>query len=211
GATIVFLNTRLTESELSFQIEKADVQYIVTTNKLRREKSLSFMNQYTYEEINILHPDEKLKIRKEINLGDPFTMMFTSGTTGFPKAVIHTYGNHWWSAIGSLLNLGFKQEDKWLLPLPMFHVGGFSILIRSVIYGMHVYMLKKYKGQALYQIIRDEKITIVSLVTLMLQQYIEDLNEEDKPPSLRTILLGGGAIPSSLLTKVQEKNLPVFQ
>src|SRR5699024_6406392 len=145
-------------------------QYIVTTNKLGHEKSLSFENQYTYEEISAYHPYEKLEVRKEINLADPFTMMFTSGTTGFPKAVIHTYGNHWSSRFGFLLNIGVRQEYRWLLPVPIFLVGGFSILIRSVIYGRHVYMREKYERFTLCKIIRDEKNTIASLVTIMLQQ-----------------------------------------
>src|SRR5690625_789525 len=98
-------------------------------------------------------------------------MMYTSGTTGLPKAVVHTYGNHWWSAIGSLLNLGHEENDKWLLTLPMFHVGGLSILIRSVIYGMSVVVMEKYERHTLYTLIEEKKVTIVSLVTLMLQQY----------------------------------------
>src|SRR5699024_870910 len=145
---------------------------------------------------------EAAPIQTEINLDQAFTMMFTSGTTGFPKAVIHTYGNHWWSAIGSLLNLGYERADKWLLPLPMFHVGGFSILIRSVIYGMTVFLMEKYERNKLLQIINEKDITIASLVTLMLQQLTEDLQSTEKPAKLRTILLGGGAMPTSLLRLV---------
>ena len=46
-----------------------------------------------------------------------------------------TYGNHLWSAVGSALNLGLQPDDRWLACLPLFHVGGLSILLRSVIYG----------------------------------------------------------------------------
>src|SRR5699024_7962473 len=117
GATIVFLNTRLTSKELNYQLETADVHFLLTTADLREEKQLKHTKQYTFTEIAATKRKEAAPIQTEINLDQAFTMMFTSGTTGFPKAVIHTYGNHWWSAIGSLLNLGYERADKWLLPL----------------------------------------------------------------------------------------------
>ncbi len=65
----------------------------------------------------------------------PLTRVLSSGTSGTPKPVLLTAGNHLWSALGSALNLGVERDDRWLCCLPLNHVGGLTILIRSAIYG----------------------------------------------------------------------------
>ncbi|WP_218274846.1 AMP-binding protein, partial [Pseudomonas sp. GP01-A3] len=69
-------------------------------------------------------------IREYFHQDEIATMMYTSGTTGFPKAVCQSYGNHWSSAIASVLNLGLDHRDVWLVCLPMFHVGGLSTVYK---------------------------------------------------------------------------------
>src|SRR5690625_4986931 len=139
GAVCVLLNHRLTEHELIYQIKDADVQMILTCQKL--QSTAQAMNLpvpvVSFSEINEL-PETNQSLLHEMDLDAPFTMMYTSGTTGKPKAVIQTYGNHFWSATGSVLNLGLHSDDKWLSVLPMFHIGGLSIFFRSVIYGIPV-------------------------------------------------------------------------
>src|SRR5690625_2324784 len=209
-AVCVMLNTRLTAKELTDQIVRADVTCLLISENIQIEKGLDFDFQQNFSEVKKLK-EKKVALATEIDLTAPFTMMYTSGTTGLPKAVIHTYGNHWWSAIGSLLNLGHQQNDKWLLTLPIFHVGGLSILIRSVIYGMSVLLLEKFERKKMYDLMIERKVTIVSLVTLMLQQLLEDLGENNELKSLRCILLGGGAVPSVLLQKAKQKQIPLLQ
>ncbi len=210
GAVAVMLNTRLTNEELTYQLQAANTFLLVTTEDLRVKKELDFSNIMTFSEL-VKQPLLEIELVEEISLDDPFTMMFTSGTTGLPKAVLHTYGNHWWSATGSALNLGLHDNDKWLLPLPIFHIGGFSILQRSVIYGMTAFVMEKYDAEQFYDVIRNKNITIVSLVTLMLRQLVESLGKAELPSHVRCLLLGGGSVPEDLLSVVQNKSLPLFQ
>lgn len=207
---IVMLNTRLSNRELTYQINQSEVSLLITTDKLRNEKALEHPNQKTFSEIHSL-PEANVELVKHIDLTKPCTMMFTSGTTGLPKAVVHTYGNHWWSAVGSMLNLGLTEEDKWLLTLPMFHVGGFSILMKSIIYGMPVFLMEKYDAKYLHEVLNEKRITIASLVTLMLRQLMNELGDNEFPSHIRCILLGGGSVPEPLLKKVEEKQVPLFQ
>lgn len=209
-AFAIMLNTRLSKQELEYQLSQSKAVLVITTEDIRKEKDLEHTMQRTYNEINALSPSEVV-LATHIHLDEPFTMMFTSGTTGLPKAVVHTYGNHWWSAVGSLLNLGLDNEDKWLLTLPMFHVGGLSILLRSVIYGMSVYVMEHYDAKLLYKALVEKNITIASLVTVMLRQLLDEIGQNTFPAHVRCILLGGGSVPEPLLKRVKKKQVPLFQ
>nr|WP_034679124.1 o-succinylbenzoate--CoA ligase [Priestia megaterium] len=211
-AVVVLLNTRLTNEELTYQIKDADASFLIYADELKvKAVQIPCLNKAVFEEIDNYHEHADIVLTTEIQLNTPFSIMYTSGTTGSPKGVIHTYGNHWWSAIGSALNLGIHSDDKWLAALPIFHVSGLSILIRSVVYGMSVYLLEKFDKTSVQKAIMHEGVTIVSVVTVMLQQLLEELGTDRYPTSLRCVLLGGGPAPRPLLEQAKEMNVPVFQ
>lgn len=212
GAVCVLLNHRLTEHELIYQIKDADVQMILTCQKL--QSTSQAMNLpvpvVSFSEINEL-PETNQSLLHEMDLDAPFTMMYTSGTTGKPKAVIQTYGNHFWSATGSVLNMGLHSDDKWLSVLPMFHIGGLSIFFRSVIYGIPVLLHEEFDAGCVNEAVQRKNVTILSAVTVMLQEIIATLGEKKYPETFRTLLLGGGAVPEELIHQAFDKGIPVFQ
>jgi O-succinylbenzoic acid--CoA ligase len=144
--------------------------------------------------------------------------MFTSGTTGRPKGALLTHGNHWWSAIGSALNLGLQAHDRWLACLPLFHIGGLSILMRSVIYGIPVVFPEAagrqasgFDPEAVNRTIAAEGVTIISVVSTMLQRMLEAQGNRPYPPALRCVLLGGAPAPHALLEECARRGIPVVQ
>lgn len=210
GAVGVLLNVRLTAEEINYQLNDAEARVLLTADHLKPDTD-DIRAEYiqSFSEIDDL--DEKeTTLNTELNLADIFTIIYTSGTTGFPKGVIHTYGNHWWSAVGSALNLGIHSDDKWLMPLPLFHVSGLSTLIKSVMYGTPIYLLEKFDEQTVSHAIKNKGITIVSVVTVMVQRLIGFMGVE-KYRGLRCMLLGGGPAPKPLLEKAAAQNIPVFQ
>jgi len=211
GAVIVLLNTKLTNRELQYQIDDAEISTLLYLDVLAEKAThIQTNTMKSFTEVNSYGEIDQ-PLQEEINLANPFTIIYTSGTTGFPKGVIHTYGNHWWSAIGSALNLGLSHEDKWLAVLPFFHVGGLSILLKSAIYGMPVYVMEKFDRHLFQKAIMEKGVTIASVVTVMLQRLLNDLGKKRYPNTFRCMLLGGGPAPEPVLLQAKDASIPVFQ
>ncbi|RLQ97842.1 o-succinylbenzoate--CoA ligase [Falsibacillus albus] len=211
----VFLNLRLTPPELAWQLKDAGVNLLITETQFMSKKDeihsiLPNLHVKTLEEISSSNPDE-VSIRDEFSTQDVCSIMYTSGTTGNPKGVLQSYGNHWWSAIGSSLNLGIRDNDVWGCAVPLFHISGLSILMRGVIYGMTVMLYPQFEPNEMNTHLKQGRLTIISVVSAMLQRMLNDLNEERYHPSFRCMLLGGGPAPLPILQACMDQNIPVFQ
>jgi O-succinylbenzoic acid--CoA ligase len=121
-----------------------------------------------------------------------------------------TVGNFWWSAIGSARNLGSMENDRWIACLPLFHIGGLSILTRSVIYGTTAEVHDRFDPEQVNASI-DDGATMVSAVAVMLERMLETRGDRDFPPSLRTVLVGGGPVADELLERCERRGVPVVQ
>jgi O-succinylbenzoic acid--CoA ligase len=137
------------------------------------------------------------------------TVMHTSGTTSEPRPVPLSYGNWQANALGSAVALGLDAEERWLCPMPLTHVGGLSIPIRSAIYATTAVLHPRFETEpVLRELMNGERrITLVSLVPTMLARLL-DAGLRD-PPALRWALLGGGPIPPALLKRAEAARVPV--
>jgi O-succinylbenzoic acid--CoA ligase len=137
------------------------------------------------------------------------TVMHTSGTTAAPKQVVLTHGNWVANALGSAVALGFDPAERWLCPMPLTHVGGLSIPIRSAIYATTAVVHGRFETEAVLGELMDpaRRTTLVSLVPTMLARLL-DAGLAD-PPALRWVLLGGGPIPAALIERAEAAGVPV--
>lgn len=216
GALLAPLNVRLTARELGPMLVEIAPRVVIgeagTSEVLRAaltgsdETALLDVDRGDLDAL----PEAEVGLAREVDLAAPHTIVFTSGTTERPKGVVLTYGNHWWNAIGSQLNLGLLPEDAWLVCLPLFHVGGLSILFRSVLGGFPAVLHERFDPESANQAI-EKGVTLVSVVGTMLWRMLEAHGSRPYPVHLRAVLLGGGPAPLPLLERCAALGVPVLQ
>ncbi len=141
------------------------------------------------------------------DLSSTAVIIHTSGTTSAPKAVELTYGNFLWSALGSAAALDVATEERWLCTLPLSHVGGLSILIRSAIYATTAVVHERFETDRVLRALQDERVTLISLVATTLGRLLDAGLE--RPPALRCALTGGGPVPAALVARGHAAGVPV--
>lgn len=132
-------------------------------------------------------------------------VVHTSGTTAGPRAIELTYGNWLWSALGSAVALGVDPADRWLCTLPLSHVGGLSILVRSAIYATTVILHERFDAEAAAGELAT-RATLVSVVPTTLARLLDAGLRH--PPALRAALVGGAPIVPALLARAAAAGVP---
>jgi o-succinylbenzoate---CoA ligase len=134
-------------------------------------------------------------------------IVHTSGTTAAPRPVRLTYGNLLWSALGSGVALGVDPRERWLCALPLSHVGGLSILMRSAIYATTAIVHERFETDRVLKALREDDVTLVSVVATTLARLLDAGLE--RPAKLRCALTGGGPVPGALVARATSAGVPV--
>ncbi|MFM7201702.1 MAG: AMP-binding protein [Myxococcota bacterium] len=142
----------------------------------------------------------------------PAVMLFTSGTSGRPKGVVLTQTNLWAAAEASAQRLGWQRADRWLLALPLGHVGGLSVLLRCWLAGVPVVLAgegKSLSAEVLWETLERFQISHLSLVPTQLHRLLS-LERGKAPRSLRRVLVGGAATSERLMMQARACAWPVL-
>jgi O-succinylbenzoic acid--CoA ligase len=219
------LNTRLTPRELAFQLEESGARVLIHGSgplaDLAAGSAALVSTSGTLDRVE-LDPGEApaLAAAAAARIGAPaerpaidpsraLALVYTSGTTGSPKGALLSHRNLFWNAIGSALHLGATPEDRWLACMPMFHVGGLSILLRSVLYGSAAILHERFDPHAVNRTLDEDGITLVSWVPTMLERVLAARAGRRAPRSLRCVLLGGGPAPGGLIERARSLGFPI--
>jgi O-succinylbenzoic acid--CoA ligase len=190
GARLLPLSPRLTEAERAAIVEA--------------EKPIVDLD----DPGELTQTEADLPLLGEHDMDDVCALVLTSGSSGLPKPVGLTYGNFLWNAVGSGFNIGVDPADRWLCCLPLSHIAGLGIVMRSVIYGTTAVVHDGFDVDRVAMALAEDRITVVSLVTTMLTRLL-DVGADLSGP--RAILVGGGPVPREPLEEAIAKGATVVQ
>lgn len=170
------------------------------------------LRRFTIDDVICLEPVERFisgaSPESSLPLDRDALILFTSGSSGEPKAVLHSYAALLSNAQGAAERIPFTTGDRWLLTLPLYRISGISVLFRALL-GKAAVVLPGKNSTNLPQAVVQGKPTHISIVPTQFLRLFESLPSEGWRP-LQAILIGGAPIPDSLIQKAVAQKLPVF-
>ena len=205
---LLLLNVHLKPKEIKNQLAQLDVTTVLHSVE-RREQLPNSISTIVFESLEHILSDEEADDTFDWTFEDRdiAVIMNTSATTGQFKSVPLRWGQIRAHVQASQEVLGKTEQDNWLMVLPIFHVSGLSILLRSLYNGTAVTILPKYDEAQVLKLIESENINMMSLVPTILTQLEPSISHH----KLRVILLGGEFIPMALIDACEKKSLPIYK
>ena len=205
---LLLLNVHLKPKEIENQLAQLDVTTVLHSVE-RREQLPNSISTIVFESLERILSDEEADdtFNWTFEDRDIAVIMNTSATTGQFKSVPLRWGQIRAHVQASKEVLGKTEQDNWLMVLPLFHVSGLSILLRSLYNGTAVTILPKYDEAQVLKLIESENINMMSLVPTILTQLEPSITHH----KLRVILLGGEFIPMALIDTCEKKSLPIYK
>jgi o-succinylbenzoate---CoA ligase len=203
------LNYRFPEERLRKTLEKLCPRLIATGGK----EGLTGFSTVTIASI-LDHPHNSETLDPLPDFGTvegmhrPVTIIHSSGSSGEAKAALHSFANHWYNALGSNANIHFGKLDCWLLSLPLYHIGGYSLLFRSLISGGALAIGEQ--DESLVQSLQNFPLTHLSLVPTQLYRLLDNQKSTPLLRKLKAVLLGGSAAPKSLIEEALRQHTPLY-
>ena len=204
---VLLLNVHLTAREIENQLCQLHITTVLHSAKRRTQVPASVI-AIEFESVEaMLHDIAEDTFDWTFAEHDIAAIMNTSATTGQFKSVPLRWGQINAHVQASQEVLGRSEQDNWLMVLPLFHVSGLSILMRSLYNGTAMTIMESYDEEQVLQYIHDGRINMMSLVPTILKNLEPRITHHQ----LRVILLGGEFIPRPLVDACVAKQLPIYK
>lgn len=216
GIIIVPMNYRLSSVELEYILGDADPAIIFYEEKYagilpkKREGKEFDLSEIT----NRWNEDEKSSFKTlQLDENDTIFLLYTAGTTGFPKGAKYTHKMLFWNSINTAMSLIINTETNTVNVMPPFHTGGWNVLVNPILHhGGYTCLVKKFDAQAVNQLMYTEKVSIFMAVPTMLQMMVKESNFRKRNfEKLKYIIVGGEAMPIRLIEKYAEVGVAIRQ
>jgi O-succinylbenzoate-CoA ligase len=230
GGVVVPLNWRLVPDELEFILKDSGSQTLVFGQEFqdtvvelhsRRDIGTTSWIEVSSTAENTPFAENYQQIQQSSASSEPalaagdddnLYIMYTSGTTGLPKGVVHTHNTSLWAILTVNVTSDLRDKDRALVALPMFHVGSLTPLTLNVYRGITSVVMDEFDPLRAWQLIEEEKIQHGLLVPAMLNFMLQvgSLDRFDYS-TLRWVWSGASPLPINLITRYQELGIPVHQ
>jgi O-succinylbenzoate-CoA ligase len=224
GVVAVPLNTRLTAAELSFILSDSGASILIHGPQFNETvEAIKASEEYpckieTFIEAGEggLQPilDAASSNSPEVSAGgdDNLFIMYTSGTTGLPKGVVHTHNSVYTGGSAMNFSMDTRYRDRILIPLPMFHVSALIAVVGCIVRGSTLVSMPNFDPRRIWTLIEEEKVTICGAVTAILN-FMRQVPEFEtfNAPDFRYFMQGGSPLPKSLVEIFQAKGIEVTQ
>jgi len=192
----VLINPRLTNNEIEEQIITADCKVVLQNRIIKSIDTSIDVKVFSYPFDEELEQDD-IEPGEELNPEDTAVIIFTSGASGNSKGVELSFNNLLQSArIGDKI-IHHNKEDRWLASLPFYHIGGFSIISRSLLFGTSIIIPESLQIQDIAEVMKNFNPTLSSFVPTQLKRMLDAGIQPNN--ELRNTLLGGGFILQHLV------------
>lgn len=209
GGVATLLSTRLPAEALRDELDRAQCQKLIARVQGAGVKQLDGITLYQPDEVLVPTVSEgHYPGDLRIALDQPATIAFTSGSSTRPKAVLHSYGNHYYSARGANFNLRLHSRQRWLVSLPLYHVGGLGIVFRSLLAGATI-VIPEFR-EDLEAAIAHYEPTHLSLVSTQLYRLLRGRKTDNLFGSVKVVLVGGGPVPDAMIREALERKIPIY-
>ncbi len=224
GIILVPLNYRLTPNEIDFLIGDCEPALVISEAKFysklsegeafhkeRKHIDLSEFQQLgnVFMEDKVLHEFRNTVIGQD----DAALIIYTSGTTAFPKGSVYTHGMMFWNSINTQMRLDITSADRSLNVAPPFHTGNWNVLLSPFLHhGAYTLILKSFDADEVLQLLEKDNLTIFWGVPTMLKMMADSPMFEPADLSrIRYFIVGGEAMPVPLIGKWHAKGVPIRQ
>ena len=219
GATLVCINNLYGSRELEKILRDCDPSVIIFGRDYREKvqfipgqlphiKHLICMGECNFA-INLLEEMQK-EIEERLNVAisedNDFMVLYTAGTTGQPKGAIYTHKAFWQNLLLTIIDT-YKQtyNERWIGPIPMYHIGGFGTLMRIFLMSNAFYLKSKFDSSDYLRTIEKEKITILYAYPTMINAMVNDPQcSQFDLSSLRLVIYAGSPIPENILRRAHD-------
>ena len=223
GCILVPINYRLAGAEIDYLLKNADPRLLIFESKFAPKLSHAACRKIPFhmplEDLSkfcdpcVSSPHDDFFKNEQLVGDDPIFILYTSGTTGFPKGALYTHKMLFWNSVNTALSLTLNTESCTVNCMPPFHTGGWNVLTTPLFHhGGYSCLMKSFDARKVLELIEREQVTIFMGVPTMLKM-MADLPEFDTADfrTLCYVIVGGEPMPLHLIDKWHQKQVPVRQ